>query len=282
MGKPRLWPVFVTYAAVIVATLMFSLGLAVWVVIRSGPEALASPAEEWLTPGMLLVSSIIVEVSLLGAVLIAARPLTLDRLSMRRGGLGVGSVLVAAVGTLALSEALGLLVKVLDLHGWGTLASVDRAVRGLRGPRLGLALWVMAILPGVAEELFFRGFMQTRLRERWRSWVAVLVSAAAFGLIHGDPLHAPLALALGVWLGLVCERTGSVWPGVIAHVVNNAVATLESAFGVGSEQATAAAGVHPAVWAVLAGVFAMCAVLLARTKRPAPPPSPPPPSPPAF
>jgi len=57
----------------------------------------------------------------------------------------------------------------------------------------------------------------------------VLVTALCFGALHMDPVHAPLAVALGVYLGYLTERAGSALPAIVCHVVNNAVYTVITA-----------------------------------------------------
>lgn len=87
---------------------------------------------------------------------------------------------------------------------------------------LVLALVAFALTPGICEELLFRGailgLLRTGLRDRW----AVLISAALFGLLHADPFRvAPTAL-LGLLLGAVVVRTGSLWPAIALHIAHNA------------------------------------------------------------
>jgi membrane protease YdiL (CAAX protease family) len=87
-------------------------------------------------------------------------------------------------------------------------------------------LLLVAVLPGIVEELMFRGYLQTRLIQRWSPAAAIVVSALIFSLAHLDPLHVCGVLPLGLWLGLIAWRSESVWPAMICHAVNNAVAVL--------------------------------------------------------
>jgi membrane protease YdiL (CAAX protease family) len=88
------------------------------------------------------------------------------------------------------------------------------------------AVLMIALLAPVAEELFFRGFLFAGLRTRWTLWPAALTSGLIFGLVHaptGITTVVPLA-ALGVALCWLYDRTGSLWPCVIAHMINNGLA----------------------------------------------------------
>jgi membrane protease YdiL (CAAX protease family) len=84
----------------------------------------------------------------------------------------------------------------------------------------------VAALPGVVEELMFRGYLQTRLAERLSPLWAILLSALVFSAAHLDVIHIIGVLPLGIWLGAVAWRAGSIWPAVICHAVNNTVAVL--------------------------------------------------------
>jgi membrane protease YdiL (CAAX protease family)/uncharacterized RDD family membrane protein YckC len=88
------------------------------------------------------------------------------------------------------------------------------------------AVLLIAALAPVAEELFFRGFIFAGLRSRWSLWPAAIVSGLIFGGVHaptGITTVVPLA-ALGFALCWLYDRTGSLWPCVIAHAINNGLA----------------------------------------------------------
>jgi membrane protease YdiL (CAAX protease family) len=102
-----------------------------------------------------------------------------------------------------------------------------------------LAVLVVGLLAPVGEELFFRGYLQTRLRRTWSPGPAIVVTALAFGVIHGEPIHGVLAFALGLFLGLLTERAESVVPAIICHAANNSVSVVVSAW-VGSPESVGA------------------------------------------
>lgn len=80
------------------------------------------------------------------------------------------------------------------------------------------------LVAGICEEVFFRGLL---LGVAWRllgsAWLAIALSAVAFGLVHvGVPQSVLPLTTMGLVLGYVRIRTGSVWICVIAHVLFNA------------------------------------------------------------
>src|SRR5437667_189922 len=111
----------------------------------------------------------------------------------------------------------------------GTMAAIRSALAAAVGPELFLAVLVIGVLAGSAEELFFRGYMQTRLGQRLPPAVAVLVTSVAFGLLHLEWIHALLALVLGLYLGWITEVAGSALPAIACHVINNTLFTVLTA-----------------------------------------------------
>jgi membrane protease YdiL (CAAX protease family) len=96
------------------------------------------------------------------------------------------------------------------------------------GPIVLLLFALMVIIGApIAEELTFRGLLWSGLAKRGvRPWIAVLVSAAAFALIHFEPERLLVLLAIGSVLGLVRWFTGSMGACIVAHAVNNAPGAL--------------------------------------------------------
>lgn len=90
-----------------------------------------------------------------------------------------------------------------------------------------LVILAVAIAP-VLEEWVFRGWLQGVVKEKWGGEWAVIVSSGLFACFHVgyfQHLHALIyVLGLGLLYGYWREKTGSVWPGVIAHAINNALA----------------------------------------------------------
>jgi uncharacterized protein len=83
-------------------------------------------------------------------------------------------------------------------------------------------IFVIGVAPFV-EELFFRGFVYQSLKRQMGVWGAALSSGLIFGAIHFKPeFLVPLAI-LGVLLALLLERTGSLWPCILVHGLNNAL-----------------------------------------------------------
>lgn len=98
---------------------------------------------------------------------------------------------------------------------------------------LVLSAGLTCVVAPIAEEMLFRGYMFSALRN-WRGTLpAALVVGLLFGGVHATSAPAadlvPLA-ALGFGLCLIFRYTGSLYPGICAHALNNSIAfaSLES------------------------------------------------------
>jgi sodium transport system permease protein len=94
----------------------------------------------------------------------------------------------------------------------------------------GLPVWflllAMAVAPGICEELAFRGFVLSGFARSARPGVAIGLSAVAFGVFHIIPQQVFNATLLGLLLGLLAIRSGSLLPGVLFHIVYNGIEML--------------------------------------------------------
>jgi membrane protease YdiL (CAAX protease family) len=84
-------------------------------------------------------------------------------------------------------------------------------------------VFVIGVAPPV-EEFFFRGFLYQSLRTRLGVLGGAVVSGLIFGAIHFKPeFLIPLA-SLGFLLAWLFEKTGSLWPCIAVHAINNTLA----------------------------------------------------------
>jgi sodium transport system permease protein len=83
---------------------------------------------------------------------------------------------------------------------------------------------LIGILPGICEEIAFRGVLLYALHRRFGPWALAAVVAAVFGLFHLTFYRVAPTAYLGFFLGLVTLATGSLWPAVLIHIGNNSLA----------------------------------------------------------
>ncbi|PYN82087.1 MAG: hypothetical protein DMD96_08650 [Candidatus Rokuibacteriota bacterium] len=257
--RSRLWPVLVAYVGAFVAIVVLS--VVAGGILRTLYPDLPEHAVFDGLPG-LLAGGIASSTALLLTVLIAtggASPAGLRLVPGRETG---RTLSVMVVGMLALGQMLDSLTMLAGLGQHGSLVAIRRALAQAVGPQLFLAVVVIGVLAGTAEEVFFRAYMQTRLRERFLPATAVVIAGAGFGILHLEWLHALLALALGLYLGWITEWAGSALPAVVCHVINNVLFTILTVAWGTLEGVALNAGLT----AVCALAFAGCVVWLRRVR----------------
>jgi membrane protease YdiL (CAAX protease family) len=136
--------------------------------------------------------------------------------------LALGGVALVQFPLLMLAAALNAIVP----YEHPVLEFLERA----RGPEAAMVVIVSAVMVApLAEEFFFRRVLQGWLEKRCAAdpGVAVLVSSAAFAVAHTGQGLAYLPLfPLGLVLGLIVERTGSILPAIVLHATFNAVSVF--------------------------------------------------------
>ncbi len=187
---------------------------------------------------------------------------------------------LAAAGGLLAGAGLFILGAAATLAMRGT--HLSPAARDLAERIMGLLLdrpwWLsgllIAFLPAICEELFFRGWMLAAFAgerpSRRRAVTAVLLQAAAFAAFHLLPERMPQTFLLGVVLGWMTLTTGSLVPAVLAHLAHNAVPLVLVALAADGHGRRLAAGDTTTLpgWIVpAAGVAMIVGLTLVRLAR---------------
>lgn len=126
---------------------------------------------------------------------------------------------IAAMGTILPSE------WIVEQLQYSMPESTEKLFEQIMGEPTGyLAIGLLAPL---AEELVFRGAILRKLLGMFgegRHWIAIVISALIFGAVHMNIPQFVHASLIGLLLGWMYYRTGSILPGVMFHWVNNTVA----------------------------------------------------------
>jgi membrane protease YdiL (CAAX protease family) len=165
----------------------------------------------------------------------------------------------------------------------GHIESFEAYLRALRpdGPfEALLSFATIAWIPAICEEAVFRGVVLPAFLTRMRPVLAVVLSALLFGAVHvawpadgvGALYQVPQAVVVGLVLGALRVRSGSLLPGVLAHALYNAT-TLSLSLAATAE-ATEPGPPQPGLGLAFMLVGAAVAVLAVR-RLPAPPSEPP-------
>ncbi len=123
----------------------------------------------------------------------------------------------------------------------------------------GWAVLTAVVLAPVLEETLFRGIILESIRQKSGAFVAILLSAAIFGVIHLIPQQVIYAFFMGIVLGFVYIQTESLFSVMLIHAVNNGIAMLTMHVTGSSGFSIREAIPNPTVYHV---VYAVCALLV--------------------
>lgn len=83
----------------------------------------------------------------------------------------------------------------------------------------------ICLIGPIFEEIIFRGLLLKAIQP-FGEMTAIIISAVAFAMFHLNPMQFPTALATGLLLGYLAVRTKSIFPSMLAHIVNNSARAL--------------------------------------------------------
>ena len=219
MSTVRVWLII---AAPLVAQFAFA-GVAAGVLRSLGLISGDSATLTSLPQALVLLGAYVV---LLVAILLAARALgeprevlALRRVPFARGAAMAGAGLVAGIVIALALEPIfhGQASQRIDAGALDSPAAVIALV---------ISLFTIVVAAATCEELYFRGLLYGRLDARLGAASAIVGSAGLFGLVHFEPNAFPTLFGLGLVLGVVRWRSGSVAPGIAIHAANNILAAV--------------------------------------------------------
>ncbi len=181
-------------------------------------------AIRWSTTGLALLQF---GLMLAGTLIIARGGRMREALALRAPSswiraAGIGAVVL--IGTFVVLVLVESLLSAGEAQGSPSPWDPERPI-----PYIVNALIIVVVAP-VVEELMYRGLGFTLLA-RFGQWVAILVTAALFGVGHGLLGLTIASTAFGLGLGYLRSRTGSVYPGILLHIFLNALSVSAIAFG---------------------------------------------------
>lgn len=93
---------------------------------------------------------------------------------------------------------------------------------------LVLNLAIVALMPAICEEIFFRGFIFTSFKGKSSSKIAIITSGILFGFMHMDFLRIIPTSILGIIFAYTVYKSESIFIAMILHFINNSIAVLVS------------------------------------------------------
>jgi membrane protease YdiL (CAAX protease family) len=137
------------------------------------------------------------------------------------------------------------------------------------------SIFLAVVVAPVMEELVFRGLLLQGLRRHWSAIPAVLITAMLFALFHANPWQFMGPLFLGLLFGWLTIRSGSLWPAILAHALNNATAltTMHVLAATADPQAAETTATLGPLWLDLTGLACLivgipgCILVLRRRRE---------------
>ncbi len=133
-------------------------------------------------------------------------------------------VLIAALPLLLLSGILGQLINFLFPVSESYIEAMQKLIT-VQEKGLWFTIFVVGVLPGVCEEVMFRGFILNALKKKG-IWYGIIFSAVLFGAFHLDPFRFLPVTLLGIWLGYLAVKTKSLYVPILAHFTQNSLAII--------------------------------------------------------
>ncbi|MEX0599189.1 MAG: CPBP family intramembrane glutamic endopeptidase, partial [Rhodothermales bacterium] len=146
-------------------------------------------------------------------------------------------IVLAVVGLLAITPAiqwLGAVNEQLPLPDYirrfeqSQIELIERVLNVDTG--LLFNVFVLALTPALCEEVLFRGYVQRQAERGMGAAAGILFSGMVFGAYHLRFSQILPLCVLGIFLAYLVWRTGSLWPAIVVHFANNAMAVAMGAY----------------------------------------------------
>ena len=146
------------------------------------------------------------------------------------------AAIAAALLIFPLNVVLGEMIQRLYPMSDAVIAQIEPIMKLFKSGPLPLVIGLMAVLPGLCEEVAFRGFILSGLLSNGSSdsskrtfdetFTAILLSSFFFGITHGILQQSICVGFIGCVIGVIAVKSRSLWPCIAFHITNNAFAVM--------------------------------------------------------
>jgi uncharacterized protein len=172
----------------------------------------------------ILAQGVLCAIAAVGALL--SKESLVQRLRLRRPSMPLFTWLLLPPATLAAAYSGEALARRFFSDPGESMKLIVETLLESSGVLRLILVVVISLLPGLFEELLYRGYVQSRLLRRWPSLMAIGFTSVVFAAVHMDPAHVIGVIPLAFWLGFVAWRSDSTWPSMICHALNNLIACI--------------------------------------------------------
>jgi len=137
------------------------------------------------------------------------------------------ALLAIPLGVALVSSAAYINMSIVNIFGFDNIMDLlYESESSLQPYQIVLQFITVCLVPGFCEEFLFRGAILTNCLPFGRT-NAILISSLLFALMHQNPQQFFYAFVAGLLLGVLYEKSGSIWPGVLLHTINNFVSVAQ-------------------------------------------------------
>lgn len=207
-------------APVLVSLLVFLIGSAI--IAAAGGDPQTEVNSVWFQA----INSFLTSISFVGVYLIYNKVCKIDNRAVDFNfKIGWKNYVIAiAIGIVSLF-GLQQLISLFD-ELWLTLGVELQELSITNFGLFALYTFTSAITPAIVEEIVFRGMILNGLRSKFNDYASIALSALMFALMHGSLQQLVYPFLLGLILGWIKLRTGSIIPCMIVHFTNNFLTLL--------------------------------------------------------
>lgn len=121
---------------------------------------------------------------------------------------------------------------------------------------LALTLFHIGLVPAICEEVLYRGYVLRAFEKSWGIWFAIVLSGLLFGMYHLQLTNLLPLASIGMILAYVTYVSQSIYPAMLAHLINNGGSVIVASYYPDSSVAEMTPESMPPIWALIAGLIA--------------------------
>ena len=171
-------------------------------------------------------------------------------------------IIVAAQPTIWFLSWLNAFIPVPDMFSNLQSSQMQMIEQYLRGDHLIiLTLFHVALVPAICEETLYRGYVMRAFEKSWGIWPAIIVSGILFGMYHIQLSNLIPLAGLGILFAYLTWVADSIYPAIIAHLVNNGGSVLIGTYYPESAFAEITPESMPPIWGVIPSLLITAFIL---------------------
>ena len=228
----RIWTPFILFAGLLILpyVLYYPVYFAIWFSIHAPTYTARYNAYRDLVTSVPFTLSMLAIMTAFNLVLLLpflyfTKAPARTRLALRKPHISLVALGIFLIGSLAVDVLCSYGMYVTNVHSTSLTRFYELFEKAAAQAPI-TTLFVVAVLGPFAEEILFRGYIQTRFVRRLTPFWGILLTSILFGIFHRDLVQGLVAVFLGLYLGAVSYHAGSILPSMLCHMAINGFSTI--------------------------------------------------------